>query len=146
MTGIVVVAISAAYLASAARAHPQQGAEKSAEHKSTLDRVYSDAQAKRGRSIFNNNCSQCHMEDLSGRESAPALAGDAFVQDWGGRTLADLFERIRTTMPQDAPGKLSTKAYIGVVSFLLKANGFPSGTDDLQDDSDTLKQILNKKK
>src|SRR6185437_2449673 len=101
---------------------------------------------QRGRSIFSNHCSECHMDDLSGRESAPPLAGDAFLRAWQGRTLADLFDRIRNTMPQNAPGSLGRKEYIDLVSFLLSANDLPPGKEELQDDPAALKQIVIKKK
>jgi hypothetical protein len=48
-------------------------------------------------------------------------------------------------MPQNAPGSLSRKAYIELLSFLLKANDFPPGNEDLRDDPTVLKAITIKK-
>ena len=44
-----------------------------------------------------------------------------FISDWAGLTLGDLFDRIRNTMPQDNPGKLSRDQYADILSFVLKA-------------------------
>jgi hypothetical protein len=34
-------------------------------------------------------------------------------------------------MPVDAPGSLEAPAYLDVVGYLLEANGFPRGSQDL---------------
>jgi mono/diheme cytochrome c family protein len=34
-----------------------------------------------------------------------------------------LFERVRTTMPQSAPGTLSDDNYAAIVAYILSANG-----------------------
>lgn len=62
---------------------------------------------------------------------AGALAGDAFVAMWDGRSLEDLFTRIQTTMPFDNPGSVSNTATREIVAFLLQANKFPPGQTEL---------------
>src|SRR5271170_7625496 len=78
--------------------------------RSVWDGVYTDAQAKQGQGLYNDKCSSCHGDTLMGGESAPALAGGEFTSNWNGLTLGDLFERIRTTMPQNRPGSVSRDA------------------------------------
>ncbi|PYR94394.1 MAG: class I cytochrome c, partial [Acidobacteria bacterium] len=34
----------------------------------------------------------------------PALTGGAFMANWDGLTVGDLFDRIRISMPADRPG------------------------------------------
>ena len=41
--------------------------------KSVWDGVYSEAQADRGKSIYEQNCAFCHLSDLTGQGFAPAL-------------------------------------------------------------------------
>src|SRR5258706_406718 len=74
--------------------------------RSVWDGVYSAEQAKRGQTISGEECARCHSESLGGGENAPALAGEAFLARWQDMTLGDLFEKIRTTMPTDSPGRL----------------------------------------
>jgi hypothetical protein len=62
---------------------------------------------------------------------APGLAGGEFAMNWDDLTLGDLFERIRLSMPQNAPGSLSPKEYGEIVAFMLQKNGYPAGTADL---------------
>jgi mono/diheme cytochrome c family protein len=105
------------------------------------DGVYTDAQATRGESEYATNCAPCHGQTLQGNGEAPALTGADFTADWIGLTLGDLYDRIRTTMPQDTPGKLSRDQYADILSFVLKANGYPAGQKDLDKRSEYLKAI-----
>ncbi len=98
---------------------------------SVLDGVYTDAQAGRGNVQYSQHCAACHGSGLTGNGEAPALVGGEFISNWAGLTVGDLFERIRTTMPQDNPGKLSRDQYADILSFLLKSNGYKAGQKEL---------------
>jgi len=69
--------------------------------------VYTEAQAKRGDTIYAKACASCHGADLAGDGQMPALAGKDFEMTWSGMPLSDLFERIHATMPADKPGSLT---------------------------------------
>ena len=106
-----------------------------------LDGVYTAAQAERGQAAFSQNCAACHGSGLTGNGEAPALVGGEFISNWAGLTLGDLFERIRTTMPQDNPGKLSRAQYAQILAFILKSNGYPAGQKELDQRTEFLKAI-----
>jgi quinohemoprotein ethanol dehydrogenase len=106
------------------------------------DGAYSDAQAARGKSLYDQNCSACHLEDLSGTERAPSLAGNTFATHWGQGEVGALYNKISTTMPQTNPGSLSAQDYIDVVAHLLRSNGFPSGHEELKNDVATLQKSI----
>jgi hypothetical protein len=72
---------------------------------------------------------------------APALAGGDFVDQWAGQSLGDLFERIRATMPQDKPGRLSRDVNADIVAYVLSYNQYPAGETELSRDTQVLKQI-----
>jgi len=108
---------------------------------SIWDGVYTDAQSDRGATGFAGHCASCHGANLGGTGEAPALAGPQFLSDFDSLSLGDLFDRIRTTMPQDNPGSLSRDAYADILAFLLKSNGLPSGTKELDRRSEYLKAI-----
>jgi cytochrome c len=114
--------------------------------KTTLDGVYSDPEAARGKTAYNNNCSACHMEDLSGSGQALPLAGEAFMDIWEGQTMNDLLGLIQGTMPQDKPGSLTPDTALDVISYILQQNKFPAGKEELKNDPDALKNILITKK
>jgi mono/diheme cytochrome c family protein len=123
-----LLALPAVFLALAGGAPAQ-------ETRTVWSAVYSPAQAAVGRAHYDDSCSRCHAADLSGGVGG-SLKGDIFIRDWGGRTLTDLFERIRKTMPRGAPGSLSDDAYLRIVTYILEANGFPSNpTTDLRLDA-----------
>lgn len=91
------------------------------------DRVYTSEQAARGEKLYATQCAQCHGEGLTGVEMAPPLTGDMFNQNWEGVPLSDLFERIRTSMPQTNPGSLTRAQTADILAHMLKVGGFPAG-------------------
>jgi mono/diheme cytochrome c family protein len=105
------------------------------------DSVYSSAQAVRGESSYVKLCARCHQASLGGADQSPPLVGSAFLGNWNGLTLADLHDRIRTTMPPDSIGIADRQAVADVIAYVLKANGFPSGATDLLPDAERLKSI-----
>jgi S-disulfanyl-L-cysteine oxidoreductase SoxD len=98
---------------------------------STFDGIFTDAQAQRGLEQYLQHCSVCHSVSLQGNNESPPLVG-RFMPDWDASPLEDLYDYISTTMPLDHPGSLDVRAYTDIVAYLLKANGFPSGTAELQ--------------
>src|ERR1700682_4942991 len=70
------------------------------------DRVYSDAQAKRGQALYKERCASYHGEALRGDSGQP-LTGDEFAAACGSQPLSDLVGKILTTMPANDPGKLT---------------------------------------
>jgi cytochrome c len=109
--------------------------------KTVWDGVYTDDQAKRGEGFYGKECASCHGAELTGGESAPPLAGDSFFANWNGLTLGDLFERMRVSMPQNAPGSLSRQQNADILAFILKVNQFPVGKAELDRQTDILKTI-----
>jgi len=103
--------------------------------------VYTAEQAKRGETAYLQACASCHGPALDGGDMTPPLVGGAFTSNWNDLTVGDLFDRIRTTMPLDAPGRLSRPQTADVIAFVLKANGWPAGTTELAPNPPVLKQI-----
>jgi len=109
--------------------------------KSIWDGVFSDAQAARGKALYSENCASCHGGELTGGEMAPPLAGGEFMAGWDGLTIGDLFERVRISMPQNAPGSLSGQQNADILAFMFSANKFPAGAEELPKEAGILKQI-----
>jgi len=105
------------------------------------DRVYTDEQAARGEKLYAAQCAQCHGDGLAGVEMAPPLTGDMFNSNWEGTTLNDLFERIRTSMPQTKPGSLTRAQTADIVAHMLKVGNFPAGDAALDGQAGALTQI-----
>src|SRR5688572_3099930 len=95
--------------------------------KTTWDKVYTAEQAARGEKLYADNCAACHGESLGGVEMAPPLAGDTFSSNWEGVALNDLFERMRTSMPQNKPGSLSRAQNASMLAIVLRASEFQAG-------------------
>ena len=109
--------------------------------KSIWDGVYSQAQAERGRGLYQDQCASCHGSELTGGEMAPPLSGGEFMAGWDGLTVGDLFERVRISMPQNAPGSLSGQQNADILAFVFSVNKFPAGDTELPKEAGILKTI-----
>jgi hypothetical protein len=57
-------------------------------------------------------------------------------------SIHEMVRAIRATMPQNAPDSLGDRAYVDLVSYLLKANGSQAGSVELPLDVAELEKIL----
>jgi mono/diheme cytochrome c family protein len=137
--GVLIAAV-------AARAPAAQSAQGAGTVKTVWDNVYSQDQARRGREKYTQVCSACHQADLSGADQAPSLAGGEFLDRWDGQSVGDLADRIRLTMPQDDIGSLNIQMSADITAYLLQANTFPAGQDELRADRTALKAVMIKRK
>ena len=109
-----------------------RGAAGAAEASLTVwDGVYTAEQAERGVVPYLENCATCHGEDLGGGSNSPGLVGVSFQFLWGGKTLHELYEAIRTTMPTDNPASLPRETYLDILTYMLQVNEFPAGDEEL---------------
>jgi mono/diheme cytochrome c family protein len=102
--------------------------------------VFTDAQAARGQAIYDTQCASCHGAGLKGL-AAPPLAGDVFASTWQGQPLSELSDKIRLTMPADAPGTLTPAQSVDLLAYVLKGGGFPAGRAELASTEAALKAI-----
>ena len=107
-------------------AFAQAGAERT-----IRDQVYSDAQAARGKSVYDKQCSTCHDGGMG-----PSLTGDDFLATWENKTVRTLYSRILTTMPSDEPGSVPEPDLLDLMAYLIRANGFPAGSKAFESPND----------
>ena len=106
--------------------------------------VFTEAQAQRGRTAYTGPCSKCHGGKLDGAPEdpdmppAPPVAGEKFLRDWRGRSLAMLLEYTRATMPENNPGFLTDQEYVDIIAYMLLVGGAPPGENELEPDSQRL--------
>lgn len=101
-----------------------------AQAKSIWDGTYTEDQAARGATQFQQQCGRCHGANLAGTFETPPLVG-RFVPYWSGTTLDVLVDYITRAMPLNRPGSLSAATNADITAFLLKSNGFPAGAKEL---------------
>jgi hypothetical protein len=101
--------------------------------RSTGQGVYSREQWLRGRDVYSGLCAGCHP--------AATHVGPIFTTSWAGKKLSDLFGFLRERMPKNDPGSLSEQDYVDVMSYMLRLNGMPAGTEELPPDSVALTKI-----
>jgi len=91
------------------------------------------AQSDRGRSVFRALCTECH--------ASSDFSDARFRRRWSRRTAGSLFDVIRTTMPESAPGSLRPDHVVDVVAYILRINGFAPGVGELAPDPAVLDAI-----
>jgi mono/diheme cytochrome c family protein len=121
-------------------------AQQPAPPKKIWDGVFNATQALRGKAEFDQTCSRCHNLALIGSERGPAIKGPAFLEHYDKGTVADLFTKIRDTMPEGGPGTLNEDAKLDILTYILQQNGFPAGPGELKKDLGLLSDIRMAKK
>jgi cytochrome c5 len=90
---------------------------------STMTGVYSAAQAARGEETYFNICVACHP--------TPTYTGPAFQAAWANRSLWELYDVVKTTMPKNDPGTLTSAEVVQMIAYILKLNDVPDGKTEL---------------
>lgn len=128
---VVLAAVVAASVAGASRAPVRLAAHAVTPPDSTL--LYTAEQAERGKAVFARSCKECHeLADFTGND---------FRGKWNGRSVWELYEQIRTTMPDGNPGTLPREEYADVLAHLFQANDLPAGVTALTADSAALAPV-----
>jgi S-disulfanyl-L-cysteine oxidoreductase SoxD len=139
--GVAMIGTLCVEIATGARASVRRTQEPAATSRSVWDGVYTEEQAKRGEEFYRKECASCHGDTLVGAGGASPLTGGAFFSNWNGLTVGDLFDRIRKTMPQASPGKLTKQQDADILAYLLSFNKFPAGKMELQKRVEFLREI-----
>jgi ankyrin repeat protein len=109
--------------------------------KTIWDGVFTDQQAQRGQQVYQRACAACHLDSLQGDAVSPPLTGSGFLARFTGQSAHEMVQNLRASMPQNAPDSLGDRAYIDLVSYLLKANGSKTGALELPLDVAELEKI-----
>lgn len=127
---LVVVAVPARGQQGATATKPQPGASAQPAQSASL---YTADQAARGERVYANVCVECH-EKLE-------YTGPEFRAKWNNRPAFELFDLVRSTMPDENPGTLPTQDYADVLAYMMKLNGVPAGKTPMPVDEETLKKL-----
>jgi hypothetical protein len=123
----------------------------------TPPRVFTSAQAEAGRVSYTNTCGRCHTYTLLGRKGeegelppvsslsdadqkfignpnhVPPLAGEAFLDRWGKKTVAQLIARFQITVsdPNFQFKNIDDDTTVNITAYVLQVNGAKAGTQPL---------------
>lgn len=111
----------------------QDSAAAATAERSATSGVFSPEQATRGEGVYKTSCQSCHAKT--------EYTGDKFKTSWVSKSAYDIFNVIRTQMPEDNPGALERQEYVDVVAYIFSLNAYPAGTSDLPGDDDGLKKV-----
>jgi hypothetical protein len=123
----------------------------------TASGVFTSDQAEAGRVSYRNTCARCHTYTLLGRggeagelppvsslseadqkfignpNHVPPLAGEAFLNRWGGKTVAELIARFQITVsdPSFQFKNVDDDTTVNITAFVLQVNGAKAGHQPL---------------
>jgi mono/diheme cytochrome c family protein len=100
--------------------------------RTTRDRIYTAAQAERGKEVYKEVCAACHALDFY---SGPTM------KSWDGGSLSDLYDAISLRMPPGNPGSLKRREYLDILAYILSLNDTPAGEAELPSRAGDLKGI-----
>ena len=109
-----------------------------APQKTTNSGVYTQAQAERGKKVFEAKCTACH--------DTARFTGEQFLDPWAGKPLKDVFDIASGTMPEDNPGSLKQEEYADIMAYFLQLNAFATGDADLPASGAAMANITIEKK
>ena len=121
--GLPLISVSLLFLSSCAEQVPE----------TSMDGIYTLAQAERGKGLFTSLCERCHsVQEFSGR---------SFDSIWAGVPAAALYARIANTMPFDQPGSLGIPQVTALMAHIFNENDMPAGDKPLEGDIDWLMSV-----
>lgn len=86
--------------------------------------VYTKEQAEQGGALFSEICEACHAPD--------EFTDGGYMESWSGQAVGDFVDLMRSTMPQDTPGRLQSSEYIAIAAYLFQINGVPEGETEME--------------
>ena len=92
---------------------------------------FTAAQAAAGKTAYNSNCAVCHGANMTNGHMGTPLAGTYFKNTWTARTVKQLHDRAKKTMPPGNVGALPADVYTTVTAYILETNGFKAGNKAL---------------
>jgi alcohol dehydrogenase (cytochrome c) len=102
---------------------------------------FTGAQAATGETVYAQNCASCHGALLSDGRFGPPLRGGDFAGHWAGRSLGELFDFLKASMPPGRVGSLGDDAYAQLIAYLLAQNGAVAGASALPAESAALRTL-----
>jgi mono/diheme cytochrome c family protein len=99
----------------------------------TLAGIYTPAQARRGRQVYEEICSECHETE--------EWQDELFLARWNGESVFRFWYYIFEQMPNGAPPySLPREQVSDVVTYILELNGVPPGPRELGSDDEAVSE------
>ena len=93
--------------------------------------AFTEAQAMRGKVLYEAHCAECHLSNFRGSFEASELTGNNFQNAWRNNGARDLVDVICVTMPPEERGSLIPGQCADLASYLLQANGVAAGDAEI---------------
>ena len=87
----------------------------------TEDGVYTKAQAKSGKSLYESHCAMCH----DNKYFRPVL------KRWHGQNLSVFYDVMSMSMPESNPGGLMDAEYLDILAYIFSRSRYPDADEPL---------------
>lgn len=104
--------------------------------------TYTAEQATQGQAAYAESCASCHGANLDDGPFAGPVKGSVFRQQWGSKTVEELFTYVSSRMPPTSPGSLGDERYAQILAYLLQQNGVGPGTRLLPANPEQLRTMV----
>lgn len=108
-----------------------QKTQNSVQFTGSSNGAYSIEQTEQVVDLYIGDCASCHGTNLRGTEGGSSLVGSGFLSKWKNKSVGDLFNYTKTTMPLSNPGVYDDETYANLVAYLLRFNKYKSGPSSL---------------
>ena len=88
---------------------------------STEDGVYTKAQAKNGKELYEVHCGTCH----DNKYFRPVL------KRWNGQSLSIFYDVMSMSMPESNPGSLLDAEYLDILAYIFSRSRYPDADEPL---------------
>jgi alcohol dehydrogenase (cytochrome c) len=104
--------------------------------------TYTLEQAAQGLAAYAQNCASCHGPNLDDGQFAAPVKGSVFRQQWGAKSVEELFTYVSSRMPPASPGSLDNEQYAQVLAYVLQQNGVAPGSRTLPSNPELLRGMV----
>lgn len=130
---VLAIAASVAVLSTAVALR----ASSDGPQKTSVDGIYTKAQADGAKAQFDKICAECHAFTVAAKKQAAdlPLGDEPFLKKWEGKTIDELVSVIVLTMPNDGSAVVTEAEALNLMAYVLQQNGMPAGTTPLTKES-----------
>lgn len=114
-----------------------RASSNSGPQKTSVDGIYTKAQADGAKAQFDKICAECHAFTVAAKKQAAdlPLGDEPFLKKWEGKAIDELVSVIVLTMPNDGSAVVSEAEALNLTAYILQQNGMPAGAAPLTKES-----------
>ncbi len=103
-----------------------------ADARTVNDGVYTEVQAEKGETLYQQHCLLCHDK----KYFRPVL------QRFEGQPIGIMYTVMSASMPESNPGFLSEQEYVDILAYILSLSRYDAGDSELKYEEGVLNELI----